>query len=63
MHFKINEQLEYVSQFIRLEPGDLFLTGTPEGIAPIEEGDKIEAILLEHDKEIMRIDDVIKREH
>jgi 2-keto-4-pentenoate hydratase/2-oxohepta-3-ene-1,7-dioic acid hydratase in catechol pathway len=27
---------------VTLEPGDLILTGTPEGVGPLEPGDRVE---------------------
>lgn len=33
--------LAYVSQFMTLEPGDLVLTGTPEGVSPMRPGDTV----------------------
>jgi 2-keto-4-pentenoate hydratase/2-oxohepta-3-ene-1,7-dioic acid hydratase in catechol pathway len=41
--FKIPEILEYISQMITLESGDIIATGTPAGIGPIKPGDVIEA--------------------
>ena len=41
--FKIPELIEYISSLMTLEPGDVISTGTPEGIAPIEPGDVVEA--------------------
>jgi len=41
--FRIERLLSYVSQFITLEPGDLVLTGTPEGVSRVESGDIIKA--------------------
>jgi 2-keto-4-pentenoate hydratase/2-oxohepta-3-ene-1,7-dioic acid hydratase in catechol pathway len=32
MIFKVDEIVSYVSQYITLEPGDLIITGTPEGV-------------------------------
>ncbi len=43
MHFKIDEVISYVSQYIKFEEGDLLLTGTPDGVGPIQGGDRIEA--------------------
>lgn len=43
MHFKIDEVIEYVSQYVRLESGDLLLTGTPDGVGPLTIGDIVEA--------------------
>lgn len=36
----------YISQFFTLEPGDVVLTGTPAGVGPINEGDRIVVELL-----------------
>ena len=44
MHFKIDEIMSYVSHYIKLEDGDLLLTGTPEGVGPVKGGDKVEAV-------------------
>ncbi|HES60267.1 MAG TPA: hypothetical protein ENO18_07535, partial [Caldithrix sp.] len=33
----------YISQFFTLTEGDLIITGTPEGVGPLNEGDQIEA--------------------
>lgn len=43
MHFKIDDMISYTSQFISLAEGDLFLTGTPNGVGPIKIGDRIQA--------------------
>ena len=46
MHFKINEQIDYIeSKGSALKEGDLILSGCPEGIAPVAEGDLLEASL------------------
>jgi 2-keto-4-pentenoate hydratase/2-oxohepta-3-ene-1,7-dioic acid hydratase in catechol pathway len=37
--------LAHASRFFTLEPGDLFFTGTPEGVGPIRPGDVLEARL------------------
>lgn len=33
----------FLGQVFTLEPGDLILTGTPEGVGPIEAGDVVVA--------------------
>ncbi|KAK0564376.1 hypothetical protein OC861_004316 [Tilletia horrida] len=43
MIFKIPELIEHVSSIMRLEPGDLLLTGTPKGVGPIVAGDEVHA--------------------
>jgi len=42
MLFSIVDLLVYVSRMMTLEPGDLVLTGTPEGVGPLADGDNIE---------------------
>ncbi len=41
--FKIPDIIEYISQFLTLEEGDIVATGTPGGVGAILPGDKIEA--------------------
>ena len=43
MVFRIPETLAAISRVMRLEPGDLLATGTPEGVWPIVPGDVLEA--------------------
>ncbi|KAI9591294.1 hypothetical protein BDF19DRAFT_389575 [Syncephalis fuscata] len=38
MMFKIPQLVEHVSGIMRLEPGDLILTGTPKGVGPVKPG-------------------------
>jgi len=45
MLFSIPEIIEYISKIMTLEKGDLILTGTPEGVNTIENGDILEANL------------------
>lgn len=40
--FPVAEVLSYISGFLTLEPGDLVLTGTPDGVGPLQVGDEIE---------------------
>jgi len=39
--FDIAKQIEYASSFYTLYPGDILLTGTPEGVGPVAPGDVI----------------------
>jgi 2-keto-4-pentenoate hydratase/2-oxohepta-3-ene-1,7-dioic acid hydratase in catechol pathway len=39
----VPELIEMASAFYTLQPGDLLFTGTPEGVSPIEAGDRIVA--------------------
>jgi 2-keto-4-pentenoate hydratase/2-oxohepta-3-ene-1,7-dioic acid hydratase in catechol pathway len=42
MIFSVGAILEFVSQFMTLEPGDLIATGTPPGVGPMNPGDRVE---------------------
>jgi 2-keto-4-pentenoate hydratase/2-oxohepta-3-ene-1,7-dioic acid hydratase in catechol pathway len=42
MIFDVPTVVAYVSRMMTLEPGDLILTGTPEGVGPLEAGDSLE---------------------
>ena len=41
MIFSIGEILEFITSIMTLLPGDVILTGTPEGVSKIEPGDEI----------------------
>ena len=41
----VAELIELASSFYTLEPGDVIFTGTPEGVSPIEPGDRIVATI------------------
>lgn len=43
MIFPVDELIAYVSTIFTLEPGDLLFTGTPEGVGPVHEGDRLVA--------------------
>lgn len=42
MAFGIVELLLYAARMMTLEPGDLLLTGTPAGVGPLADGDRVE---------------------
>jgi 2-keto-4-pentenoate hydratase/2-oxohepta-3-ene-1,7-dioic acid hydratase in catechol pathway len=42
MIFPVPEILAYVSRMMTLEPGDVIVTGTPEGVGPIVAGSAVE---------------------
>jgi 2-keto-4-pentenoate hydratase/2-oxohepta-3-ene-1,7-dioic acid hydratase in catechol pathway len=42
MAYPIVDLLVYVSRMITLEPGDVMLTGTPAGVGPLVDGDRVE---------------------
>lgn len=46
--FKIEETIAFISQLFTLERGDLIFTGTPEGVAKLNPGDKLHAELIGH---------------
>lgn len=39
--FSVPALIEYLTEFMTLEPGDIISTGTPKGISPIQPGDLI----------------------
>lgn len=41
----VAELIEYASSFYTLRPGDIIMTGTPEGVSPIQPGDVISAYI------------------
>ena len=55
MHFKIPDIIEFISSYMTLVPGDIIITGTPDGInklyrqililgvGPIKPGDEVHA--------------------
>ena len=45
MIYSLERIISFISQVMTLEPGDLILTGTPEGVGEIQEGDLLEARL------------------
>lgn len=55
MHYKIGDQIEYISKYITLNPGDLLLTGTPHGIGQIKVGDKIKADIKQNEKTLVEM--------
>lgn len=45
MIFSFDDLIVYSSQFFRLQMGDYFFTGTPEGVGPVQRGDILEGYL------------------
>nr|ADD38758.1 Fumarylacetoacetate hydrolase domain-containing protein 1 homolog [Lepeophtheirus salmonis] len=41
MIFSVSNLISYISDYFTLEEGDLILTGTPEGVGPVRNGDVI----------------------
>ncbi|MCL9813172.1 fumarylacetoacetate hydrolase family protein [Natranaeroarchaeum aerophilus] len=40
--FSIPELIEEITTYMTLEPGDVISTGTPEGVGPLTDGDRVE---------------------
>ena len=38
----VAETISHLSRLVELRPGDLIFTGTPEGVAAVERGDRLE---------------------
>ena len=52
--FSVPELVEEITTYVTLEPGDVVSTGTPAGVAPLADGDRVEVEVegvgvLEHD--------------
>jgi fumarylpyruvate hydrolase len=45
MIWSVPEQIEYLSQYYTLEPGDLIYSGTPAGVGPVKPGDELVAAI------------------
>ena len=43
MVFPVRQLVVFISSVMTLEPGDMILTGTPAGVGPLEDGDKVVA--------------------
>ncbi len=43
--FSFDKVISYVSKFVTLKTGDLIFTGTPEGVASVKVGDKLEGFI------------------
>jgi len=41
--YDVARLIEFASSFYTLEPGDVIMTGTPEGVGPVQPGDLLEA--------------------
>jgi len=62
MHYKIGETLEFLTNYVTLNPGDLILTGTPHGIGPIKVGDKLKADLKQEDEVLVGMEYDVEEE-
>jgi len=54
MIFSVNRLIAHISQYVTLDPGDILLTGTPEGVGPVVPGDILEAYL--EDRMVLRVE-------
>jgi fumarylpyruvate hydrolase len=43
--WSVSETIAYLSGLVALAPGDLIFTGTPEGVAAVQRGDRLEGIV------------------
>ena len=41
--WSVPDMLAHLSKLVRLMPGDLVMTGTPEGVGPVRDGDRLVA--------------------
>jgi 2-keto-4-pentenoate hydratase/2-oxohepta-3-ene-1,7-dioic acid hydratase in catechol pathway len=50
----VPEIVEEITTYMTLEPGDIIITGTPAGVGPLSDGDRVEVEIegvgtLEHE--------------
>ncbi|TCD15128.1 fumarylacetoacetate hydrolase family protein [Oricola cellulosilytica] len=45
MIWKVPEMISYLSEYFELAAGDIIMSGTPSGVAAVEKGDTMEAII------------------
>lgn len=53
--FKVDHLIAFISQVISLERGDVLYTGTPEGVAQVISGDKLEARLTNLEGNVLAV--------
>lgn len=51
--FNPQQLLKYVLEFYPVEPNDIILTGTPEGVGPLKSGDLLEGCLRSENRDIL----------
>jgi len=45
MVFNVRQLIAFASSVMTLEPGDIIMTGTPAGVGPLHDGDRVEIII------------------
>jgi 5-carboxymethyl-2-hydroxymuconate isomerase len=53
--FQVDHLIAFISQIILLERGDVLYTGTPEGVAQVVSGDKLEARLTNPEGNVLTV--------
>ena len=48
MIFDVPTLVAHVSSVMTLLPGDVILTGTPEGVGPMDVGDEVDVVIERH---------------
>jgi fumarylpyruvate hydrolase len=46
MIWSVGETIAFLSKLVRLEAGDLIMTGTPEGVAAVQRGDRLDGFVV-----------------
>ena len=59
MVFPIPALLAYISNIMTLEPGDVVATGTPAGVGPLHEGDRVEVEVVG----VSRVSNPVRLDH
>ncbi len=61
MIFRIDELIEYCSSMVTLHQGDIICTGTPEGVGPVQPGNRVLATLAGKDQVLAKLDFTIAK--
>ena len=62
MIFDIPFLLEFLSQYVTLNEGDMIITGTPEGVGPVNDKDVLEGYISENGKTVQTFDFLMHKE-
>ncbi|KRX06687.1 Fumarylacetoacetase [Pseudocohnilembus persalinus] len=62
MIHKVENLIEFVSKFMTLNPGDLFITGTPSGVGPVKHGDNMVGQLIQNGEVLAEINKNIQQQ-
>ena len=59
MLYPVNDLIAYMSRFFTLEPGDIVMTGTPAGVAALNNGDRLRLRLCHQGSAVFAVSTVV----